>query len=125
MSDLNIEIYDNKTFKDLCGDIIARSESKKQQIDSLLGIMRSHVKDETSALNFIPHIKSLLDTGIKNDEQLVKLATVFQRIQSSQIESGEEGAGLGLSEQDKEQLLREVEDIKLIVNAPVTSSISL
>lgn len=116
-----MEIYDGKTFRDLCKDILTRSDAKKQQIDILYSDMRNHIKDATSALNFVPQLKSLIETGIKNDEQLVKLASILQRLQSTQIEvtGGESG---GLTEEDKAQLLRDIGDIKIEVNKPVNIS---
>lgn len=127
MSDLDFEICPGKTFRGLCGDIISRSDAKKYQIDTLYSDLRQHIKDQASALNIVPQLKTLLETGIKNDEQLVKLAAIFQRLQSTQIEvTG--GDGTGLSEEDKAQLLREVDVVKkeietLEVELPTTSSI--
>jgi len=118
MSDMDFDICDGKTFRDLCRDILGRSEAKKNQVDMLYSDMRNHIKDATSALNFVPQLKGLIETGIKNDEQLVKLAAILQRLQSTQIEvTG--GEGTGLSEADKDQLMREVREVKKEVEAPV------
>lgn len=121
MSDLNFEICDGKSFRDLCRDIINRSDSKKNQVDILYTEMRSHIKDAASALNFVPQLKGLIETGIKNDEQLVKLAAVLQKLQSAQIEAtgGDNG---GLSEEEKAQMLREVESIKQEVDSNIIVS---
>jgi deoxyribose-phosphate aldolase len=119
MSDMDFEVCDGKTFRDLCRDIINRSDTKKSQVDMLYSDMRTHVKDAASALNFVPQLKGLIETGIKNDEQLVKLAAVLQRLQSTQIETTG-GEGSGLSEADKDQLMREVTIIKKEVDAPIT-----
>lgn len=121
MSDMNFEVYEGKTFRDLCKDILNRADSKKNQLDILYSDMRNHIKDATSALNFVPQLKSLIEAGIKNDEQLVKLAAILQRLQSTQIEATG-GEGSGLSEADKEQLLREVVDLKTEVEKPVNVS---
>lgn len=123
MSNLEFEICDGKTFRDLCRDILDRSNNKKNQMDMLYSDMRTYIKDAPSALNFIPHIKALLDTGVKNDDQLVKLASVLQRLQSTQIEvSG--GDGVGLSEEEKSQLMKEVDEIKKeIDNIPIESNV--
>lgn len=111
MSDFDFEICDGKTFRDLCRDIMSRSDAKKNQMDMLYSDMRNHIKDVPSALNFVPHLKGLIETGIKNDDQLVKLASILQRLQSTQIEvSG--GDGMGLTEEEKSQLMQEVVDIK-------------
>jgi hypothetical protein len=124
MNNLDFEICENKTFRELCKDIIHRSEAKKIQIDMILNDVRTQIKDQNSALMFVPQLKALLDTGVKNDEQLIKLAAVFQRLQSTQIEASG-GEGSGLSEEDKEQLLREVEIVKKEIEVPISQSLYL
>lgn len=112
MKDMDFDIYDGKTFRELCRDIVERADAKKMQVDALFDDTKKHIKDAPSALNFVPALKTLIDTGIKNDEQLIKLAGILQRLQSTQIEiSGGDGLG-GLSDSDKEQLIREVTDLK-------------
>jgi deoxyribose-phosphate aldolase len=121
MSDMDFEICNGKTFRDLCQDILSRSDAKKNQVDMLYSDMRQHIKDAASALNFVPQLKSLIETGIKNDEQLVKLAAILQRLQSTQIEvTG--GEGSGLTEEDKAQLLREVAEVKKETDKPINIS---
>jgi deoxyribose-phosphate aldolase len=121
MDQLEFEICDGKTFRDLCRDILSRSDSKKNQVDMLYTDMRQHIKDAASALNFVPQLKALIETGIKNDEQLVKLAAILQRLQSTQIEATG-GEGTGLSEEDKAQLMREVSDLKKETDKPINIS---
>ena len=50
-----------------------------------------------------------MDVGIKNDDNLVKLATLYQRIMSKQP-IDESDVGL-LSEEEKEQLMASLEDV--------------
>ena len=102
-ANLDFEIFSGKTFKDLCRDVVERAASKKDQIDILVSDLRSLIKQPNDVQVFIPRIKELLEVGVKNDEQLIKLAAVVQRIASTQIEvSGGEGAGI--TEAEKEQL---------------------
>ena len=57
-----------------------------------------------------PIIKDLVDTSVRNDDQLVKLATIAQRIvASSQKNDGDTGF---LTDKEREQLLLEVEQIQ-------------
>ena len=57
-----------------------------------------------------PVIKDLIDTSVRNDDQLVKLATIAQRIvASSQKNDGDTGF---LTDKEREQLLSEVEQIQ-------------
>ena len=57
-----------------------------------------------------PVIKDLIDTSVRNDDQLVKLATIAQRIiASSQKSEGDTGF---LTEAEREQLLSEIEQVQ-------------
>lgn len=129
MANLDFEVYDGKSFKDLCKDVVTRSQSKKDQLDTLFSDVRSKITNINDYQVFLPHIKEIVEVGIKNDEQLVKLAAVVQRLQSSQLEvSG--GDTSGLSDGEKEQLLharmKELESLKNInleVKSPIPNSI--
>ena len=54
-------------------------------------------------------IKDYLDVGVKNDEQLIKLAAIVQRLASTQIDP--EGGGMGLSEEERKALMAEADKI--------------
>jgi hypothetical protein len=121
----DFEIYDGKTFKDLCKEIISRSTSKRDQLDTLISDIRTQIKQPNDLQVFMPRIKELLEVGIKNDDQLVKLCAVVQRLQAAQIEATG-GDTLGLSEEEKEQLmqakireLEELTEIKKEVDTPI------
>ena len=110
---LDFDVCDGKTFRDLCKEVLTRSESKKNQLDTLFTEVRSMIKNGNDAQVFLPRIKEFLDVGIKNDEQIVKLAAVVQRLQSAQIEATGGDSG-GLSDEEKEQLLKTVAKEKLV-----------
>lgn len=105
MANLDFEVYDGKTFRDLCKEVVDRSQSKKDQLDTLISDVRTLIKNANDAQVFLPRIKEFLDVGIKNDEQIVKLASVVQRLQSTQIEATG-GDSTGLSEDEKEELIK-------------------
>lgn len=130
MPNLDFEIYDGKTFRDLCKEVVTRSDSKKNQLDMLISDVRSLIKNANDAQVFLPRIKEFMDVGIKNDEQIVKLVAVVQRLQSTQIEATG-GDTLGLSDEEKEQLIinaarEKLTDVKKEIDSiivPTTSSI--
>lgn len=132
MANLNFDVCDGKTFGDLCKEILDRSQSKKDQLDMLYSDVRQHIKTSNDAQVFLPRIKELLDTGIKNDEQLIKLASVLQRLQSTQLESSGGEDGTGLSDEEKDQLMQtiasaKITEIKKDVDSalfPTTSSVA-
>ena len=52
-------------------------------------------------------LKEYLEINVKNDEQLVKLATIEQRLATASKQGSEEE--FGLSEKEKEQLMKEID----------------
>ena len=50
-----------------------------------------------------------MELGIKNDEQLIKMSTIIQRALSS---NKSEEEGFGMTEDEKKQLLTEIEKFK-------------
>ncbi len=125
MTNLDFEVCDGKSFKDLCKDVIDRSASKKDQLDTLISDIRDIIKTPNDVQSFMPRIKELLEVGVKNDEQIIKLAAVVQRLQSTQVEIPEDM--VGLTDDDKEQLMqariRELETLSDI-NKEVKNKIS-
>ena len=83
------------------------SENKKDQIDILISELRTLIKTVNDAVIIVPLIKDYYDVGIKNDEQLVKLASVVQRLVAKGEASGE-GTDMVLSEGELKQLMEEV-----------------
>jgi hypothetical protein len=65
-----------------------------------------------------------LDVGVKNDDQLVKLAAIIQRIISKQNDDAAAGAnGFSITDDERKQLMEEVE--KLQSANPKSTSISV
>jgi len=102
---LDFEVADGKSFRDLCKEIIDRSQSKKDQLDTLFSDVRGHIKNINDAAVFLPRLKELLEVGIKNDEQIIKLTAILQKLQSTQLETSG-GDDSMLSEEEKEQLVQ-------------------
>ena len=67
------------------------------------------IKDGDTAVQIIPMLKEYLEINVKNDEQLVKLATIVQRITAAEKRISDSGDEFGLSESEKEQLMSAIE----------------
>lgn len=105
--DLNFEIYKGKSFSGLCKDIVKNSESKKDQIDILVSELRGLIKTVNDAVIIVPLIKDYYDVGVKNDEQLVKLASIVQKL-VAKSENTEEGLNTLITDEERKQLMDEV-----------------
>lgn len=116
--DNDIEIYKNKKFSDLCKDIVTNSESNRDQLDILISDLRSFIKTANDALMIVPLIKEYLDIRVKNDEQLIKLAAVVQRIMN-RAPVGDDGSTLTLTDEEKKQLMKEIDEINGFNSKPI------
>ena len=108
------EIFKGKTFEDLTKDIYDNQKNKKLQLDSLIQEIHGMIRTIDDAVMIAPLIKELFDVAVKNDEHLVKLAGVIQRI-IAKSSGGDEESFL-LSESEKEDLIsalqEDVDDIQ-------------
>lgn len=116
--DFEFEIYKGKKFSSLLKDIVVNSEDRNDTIQKLIDDLRIMVKTPNDAIIIIPLIKEYLDVTVKNDEQLVKLAAIVQRLASNSV--GKEGEGaFGLSEEERKQLMEEANTIAKEVTKPL------
>jgi hypothetical protein len=110
--DFDIEIFKGKTFSELMKDIYSNSSKKDRQINLLIGELRPLIKGVGDATVIVPLIKEYLEVGVKNDEHLVKLAAVVQRLVSTSTKvQAETGNSWMLSEEEKKQLLGDLDEI--------------
>ena len=83
MSDFSeIELFKGKNLSDLFEEIYDNSKSKRNQIKELIASLSPLIEGIGDATLLVPLIKDYLDIGVKNDEQLIKLAQIVQRISS-------------------------------------------
>ena len=110
--DFDIEIFKGKKFSELMKDIYSNSSKKDRQINMLIAELRPLIKNVGDATVIVPLIKEYLEVSVKNDEHLVKLAAVVQRLVStSNRVQAETGSSWMLSEEEKKQLMNELDDI--------------
>ena len=102
------EIFEGKTFQDLTRDIYENSQKKKLQIDLLIQEIHGFITTIDDVVMVAPIIKEYMDVSIKNDEHLVKLAGVLQRIISKS--QGADDESMLLSESEKEELMGTLQD---------------
>lgn len=111
--DFDIEIFKGKSFSDLMKDIYQNSSKKDRQINMLIGELRPLITNVGDATVIVPLIKEYLEVGVKNDDHLVKLAAVVQRLVSTNNRvQAETGNSWMLTEEEKKQLMGELEDLE-------------
>ena len=102
------EIFEGKTFQDLTKDIYKNTSDRKKQIDLLISEIHGFITTIDDVVMVAPIIKEYMDTAVKNDEHLVKLAGVLQRIISKS--SGADDESMLLSDAEKEELMGTLQD---------------
>ena len=104
----DFNIFDGKNFSDLSKEIYDNSKLKKTQLDLLIQEVHGYIQGIEDIALVGPIIKELFDASIKNDDNLLKLATVIQRIMSKQVDAVDDTSLL--SEDEKEELMASLED---------------
>ncbi len=107
MSEKN-EIFEGKTFQDLTKDIYENTTKRKTQIDLLISEIHGFITTIDDVVLVAPIIKEYMDTAVRNDEHLVKLAGVLQRIISKS--QGESDESMLLSDEEKAELMGTLQD---------------
>jgi hypothetical protein len=107
----DFELFEGKSFKDLCKDIVTNQSRRKAQLEVFIGDLLPMIKTANDAMVVVPLIKQYIDAGITNDEHLVKLAQICQRIMAIQAASEANGGSYGLSEEEKKELMSTINDI--------------
>jgi|TARA_R100000030_G_scaffold77341_1_gene60204 hypothetical protein len=103
------EIFKGKKLSDLFEEIYNNSRETKSQVKGLIGELKPLIENIGDATLLVPMIKEYMEIGVKNDEHLIKLATVIQRLEAIQAK-GSDGEMFDFSE--LQDLLEESEDIK-------------
>ena len=106
---IDFEVFEGKSLSDLFKDIYENTEKNRTQLDVLMKEVVGFIKDGDTAVQIIPMLKEYLEINVKNDEQLVKLATIVQRLAQAGNKSDSEGE-FALTDAEKEQLMKNITD---------------
>ena len=106
------EIFQGKSLSALFKDIYDNSKRNKTQIEILVKEVGGFIKDGDMAVQLIPMIREYLDINVKNDELLVKLASIVQRLIQAENKSTSSD-DLSLSDSEKAQLLSSLDETVL------------
>ncbi len=101
MSSLDKNIFGKKKLSDIFQEIYNNQKKKEEQISALINELKPLINDIGDATLVVPLIKEYMDLSIKNDEALIKMATIVQRALAS--ESSDDG-NFGMTEEEKRQL---------------------
>ena len=104
----DFNIFGDKKFSDLSQEIYENSKLKKTQIDLLIQEVHGYIQGIEDIAIVGPVLKELFDVAVKNDDNLLKLATVIQRIMNKQLDLTEDTSLL--SDEEKQELMDSLEE---------------
>ena len=123
MDALNQILFDDKSFSDLLKEIHGNQKKKAKQIGQLITELKPMMTSIGDATVIVPLIKEYMDISVKNDDALLKMAAIVQRLSTGTAANGDGGL---LTEAEMEQLQQVAEEItkeqtqkpKLLENGP-------
>ena len=100
-------LFGEKKLADLFQEIYTNQRSKKQKIGDLIEEFKAAIRHAGDIPEVGAVIKDLVKFSVENDEMLVKMASIAQRIIAAESKApGDDGF---LSEAERAQLLEELE----------------
>jgi len=88
----------------LFDEIHEKQKKRDMQIMGLVSELKPHMNDIGDATLLVPLISKYMDLAVKNDDVLVKLASLVYKAAAAES-SGEDS--LGLSDEERKQLMEE------------------
>ena len=115
MDPLNQILFDDKSFSDLLKEIHGNQKKKAKQLAQLISELRPLVQSLGDATVVVPLIKEYMEISVKNDDALLKMAAIVQRLSTGTASSGDGGL---LTEEEMAQLQDLTEEIAKTVEEP-------
>ena len=115
MDPLNQILFDDKSFSDLLKEIHGNQKKKAKQLAQLISELRPLVQSLGDATVVVPLIKEYMEISVKNDDQLIKMAAIVQRLSTGTANTGDGGL---LTEEEMAQLQELTEEIAKTVEEP-------
>ena len=121
MDSLNQIIFEDKSFSDILKEIHKNQTKKSKQLASLIAELRPLITSLGDATVVVPLIKEYMEISVKNDDQLIKMAAIVQRLSTGTSNTGDGGM---LTEEEMQQLQNVAEEISKTVEKPKQIKIS-
>ena len=109
MSQLDSIVFGKKKFSDILQEIYTNQNEKKAQVGALISELKPLISDIGDATLVVPLIKEYMEIGVKNDEQIIKMATIVQRALQTETAEGD----FSISDEEKEQLLEAMKELQV------------
>ncbi len=107
MGALDSIVFGNKKFSDILSEIYDNQKTKQQQIGGLISELKPLINDIGDATLIVPLIKEYMEIGVRNDEQLIKMSTIIQRVLNNSVSDDP----TGITDAEKDQLMAELDKL--------------
>jgi len=107
MGALDSVVFGKKKFSDILSEIYNNQKKKETQISGLISELKPLINDIGDATLIVPLIKEYMEIGIKNDEQLIKMSTIIQRVLNNSVSEND----LGITDAEKAELMAELDKL--------------
>jgi len=107
MGSLDSVVFGKKKFSNILEEIYNNQKKKEKQISGLISELKPLINDIGDATLIVPLIKEYMDIGVRNDEQLIKMATIVQRA----INNSSNEDTMGITEEEKAELMKELDKL--------------
>jgi hypothetical protein len=107
MGSLDSVVFGKKKFSNILEEIYNNQKKKEKQISGLISELKPLISDIGDATLIVPLIKEYMEIGVRNDEQLIKMATIVQRA----LNNSSSEDSMGITEEEKQQLMEELDKL--------------
>lgn len=95
---LEKKLFKDKTFSDVLEEIYGNTKKKDKQINALIGELKPLIENIGDATLVVPMIANYLEIGVKNDEHLIKMLAIVQRMENAKASGDADGFNIGAEE---------------------------
>jgi hypothetical protein len=99
------EIFKGKTLSDMFSDVYKNTSQKREQINNFISNYLKLIRTPEDAAVLGPVIQGFLEVNVKNDEHIVRLVQIAQRLVAVNSKTDD---GMILTEEEKQQILKNV-----------------
>lgn len=96
------------TYEDILAKIYQNSEERSEQITKIVNHLRDLINNSGDASVMAPWIAEYLATSVKNDDNLIKLASIISRVMKGK--KNVEEVNFGLTPEMLDEIKREIEE---------------
>jgi len=103
-----VTIFGDKTLADVFKEIHNNQQNVSIQIEEVIADLKEKVESISDATILAPIIKDYLDTTVKNNDTLIKMASIIEKTMKSQVDEGGDEM-LGFTEEEFDKIKEEIE----------------